>query len=171
MNFHTQVSLLETNFKELANVGKKGFLKKMNSNTNSDFGKRNIYSPSLHQAFNEKLTEYFNNYITGNVIQNICSEEDLDPFFEEKLDYVHFEKSDIEMDISEPMENFIYPPEINSDYTMVNTLHSFSEEVMNHLRIQAPFKRCRRSNVSTFISSQDYYEHPKKTFGPMEKDI
>ena len=34
---------------------------------------------------------------------------------------------------------------------------------MNHLRVQAMFKRSRHNNLSIFIISQDYYQLTKKT--------
>ena len=116
--------------------------------------KKYVYSPSKHQDFNEKLSECSNNFIPRNVLQNICSEEDLDSLFEEKADIVHFEKSEIEMNTKESMENFNYLPEYNSDYPYVFTLHNLSEKEKNDLRIQATFKRSTCSKVSTFTSIQ-----------------
>ena len=37
---------------------------------------------------------------------------------------------------------------------------------MNDPRVQAMFKGSRHDNLSLFISSQDYYELPKKTIRP-----
>ena len=34
---------------------------------------------------------------------------------------------------------------------------------MNEPRVQATFKRSRHNNLSLFITSQDYYELPKRT--------
>ena len=42
-------------------------------------------------------------------------------------------------------------------------LDHLNEKEMNDPRVQAMFKRSRHNNLSIFITSQDYYELPKRT--------
>ena len=162
---------MDTFIQKLAIVGNHVFYKKRwTQRLLAISEKKYVYSPSKHQDFNEKLSECSNNIIPRNVLQNICSEEDLDSLFEEKVDQLHFEKSEIEMNTKESMEIFNYLPECNSDYPYVFNLHNLSEKK----RMIFAFKQ--RLNVLhvvryLFYIHPDYYELPKQTIGLMEKEI
>ena len=70
------------------------------------------------------------------------------------------EKSQIERETSEPIEEIKYPQENNTDSPIVFNLDHINGNGMNDLRVQAMFKLSRHSNMSGFIVSQDYYELP-----------
>ena len=72
-----------------------------------------------------------------------------------------FEKSDTEIETYESKEELNFPQE-HEDGGIV-TLDDLNEKEMNHLRVQAIFKRSRQKLSSIFIISQDYHELPKRT--------
>ena len=76
-----------------------------------EFGKINIYSPSLHQDLYQKIFKCSSNYIPINIIPKILIEEALD-IAKSQIDYEKdFEKSDTEIGTYEPTEELKYPQE------------------------------------------------------------
>ena len=54
-----------------------------------------------------------------------------------------------------------YPQEYENNSIII--LDDLNEKENNNDKIQAMFKRGRHNNLSTFITSQEYYELPKRT--------
>ena len=143
-----------------SNVGKSVFLTNLISNIITEYDKINIYSPSLHQDFYQKLFKCFSNYIPINIIPNILNEEDKDEVIDEIVNNKDFEKSDTEIETYESIEELTFPQEYDDGDIII--LDDLKEKEMNDPRVQAMFKRSRHNNLSIFIISQDYYEIPKK---------
>ena len=141
--------------------GKSYFLTNLILNIINEYDKIYIYSPSLHQELYQKLIKCFSTYIPNNIISNILNEEDLDILIEEIINNKDFQKSDIEIETSDNIQNLKYPQEY--EYNSIIILDDLNEKEINNEKIQAMFKRGRHNNLSIFIISQDYYELPKKT--------
>ena len=103
----------------------------------------------------QKLIKCFSKYIPIHKIPNILNEEE-DFVNDEVVINKDFEKSDIEIEIYEIIEELQYPPEYEDGGIFI--LDDLNEKEMNSPRVQAMFKRSRHNNLSTFIISQDYYE-------------
>ena len=141
--------------------GKTYLLSNLILNIINEYDKIYIYSPSLYQDLYQRLIKCFNNYIPINIIPNILNEEDFDILIEEIVNNKDFEKSDIEIETFDNIENLKYPQEYEDN--SINSLDDLNEKEINNDKIQAMFKRGRHNNLSIFIISQDYYELPKKT--------
>ena len=141
--------------------GKTYFLSNIILNIINGYDKIYIYSPSLHQNLYQRLINCFSNYIPIHIIPNILNEEDLDILIEEIVNNKDFEKSDIEIETFDNIENLKYPQEYEDNTIII--LDDLNEKEINNDKIQAMFKRGRHNNLSIFIISQDYYELPKKT--------
>ena len=144
-----------------SNVGKTYFLTNIILNIINEYDKIYIYSPSLHQDLYQKLIKCFTNYIPIHIIPNILNEEDIDIVIEETTNNKDFEKSNIEIETFDNIEELKYPQEYENNSIII--LDDLNEKEINNDRIQAMFKRGRHNNLSIFIISQDYYELPKKT--------
>ena len=96
-----------------------------------------------------------------HIIPNILNEEDIDIVIDEIVNINDFEKSDIEIETYESIEELIYPQEY--DDAGIVTRDDLNEKEMSDPRVQAMFKRSRHNNMSIFIISQDYNELPKRT--------
>ena len=144
-----------------SNVGKTYFLTNIILNIINEYDKIYIYSPSLHQDLYQRLIKCFSNYIPINTIQNILYEEDLDLVIEEIVDNKDFEKSNIEIETFDNIEELKYPQEYENNSIII--LDDLNQKEMDDPRVQAMFKRSRHNNLSIFIISQDYYELSKKT--------
>ena len=140
--------------------GKNAFLTNLILNIINDYDKIYIYSPSLHQDFHQKLFECFMKYIPIHIIPNILNKEDIDLVIDEVVKNKDFEKSDIELETYDNIEELKFPQENDGGIIILDDLN---EREMNDPRVQAMFKRSRLINLSIFIISQDYYELPKKT--------
>ena len=141
--------------------GKSYFLSNLVLNVINEYDKIYIYSPSLHQDLYQRLINCFSNYLPVHIIPNILNEEDLDILIEEIVNNKDFEKSDIEIETFDNIENLRYPQEYEDNSIII--LDDLNEKEINNDKIQAMFKRGRHNNLSIFIISQDYYELPKKT--------
>ena len=141
--------------------GKSYFLSNLILNVINEYDKIYIYSPSLHQDLYQRLINCFSNYLPIHIIPNILNEEDLDILIEEIVNNKDFEKSDIEIETFDNIENLKYPQEYEDNSIII--LDDLNEKEINNDKIQAMFKRGRHNNLSIFIISQDYYELPKKT--------
>ena len=60
----------------------------------------------------------------------------------------------------ESTEELKYPQKYEGGGVII--IDDSNKTEINDPRVQAVFKRSRHNNLSTFISSQDYYELPKK---------
>ena len=144
--------------------GKSVFLTNLILNIINEYDKIYIYSPSLHQAFYQKLFKCFNIYIAINIIPNILNEEDIDVVKEEITNSKDFQKSDCEIETHESIEEMKYLQE--NQHGCIIILDYLNEKEMNDPRVQAMFKISRHNNLSIFIIIQDYYKLPKRTIRP-----
>ena len=127
--------------------GKSVFLTNLILNIINEYEKIYIYSPSLHQDLYQKLIKCFNNYIPIHIISNILN-EDLDILIEEIVNNKDFEKSDIEIESCDNIENLRYPQEYEDNSIII--LDDLNEKEINNEKIQAMFKRGRHNNLSFF---------------------
>ena len=146
-----------------SNVGKTYFLSNKVLNIINEYDKIYIYLPSLHQDLYQKLIRCFSNYILINIIPNILNEEDIDIVIEEIVNNKDFEKSNIEIETFDNIEELKYPQDYEDNSVII--LDDLNEKEINNEKIQDMFKRGRHNNLSIFIISQDYYEIPKRTIG------
>ena len=144
-----------------SNVGKSYFLTNIILNIINEYDKIYIYSPSLHQDLYQRLIKCFSIYIPINIIPNILNEDDLDIVIEEVINNKDFEKSDVEIETFDNIEDLKYPQEYPNNSIII--LDDLNQKEMDDPRVQAMFKRSRHNNLSIFIISQDYYELSKKT--------
>ena len=148
-----------------SNVGKSVFLTNLILNIINEYDKKYIYSTSLHQELYQKLIKCFSNYIPINIIPNILNEEDLDILIDEIINNKDFQKSDIEIETFDNIENLKYPQEYQDKSIII--LDDLNQKEMDDPRVQAMFKRSRHNNLSIFIKTQDYYELNKKRYVAM----
>ena len=141
--------------------GKSYFLTNLILNFVNEYDKIYIYSPSLHQKLYQKLIKCFSNHIPIHIIPNILIEEDIDIVIEEVINIKVFQKSDIEIETFDNIEELKYPQENENNSIII--LDNLNQKEMDDSRVQAMFKRSRHNNLSIFIISQDYYELSKKT--------
>ena len=144
-----------------SNVGKTYFLTNIILNIINEYDKIYIYSPSLHQNFYQKSIRCFSNYIPINIIPNSLNEEDLDIVNEEINNIKDFQKSDIEIETFDNIEELRYPKDYENNSIIF--LDDLNQKEMDDPRVQAMFKRSRHNNLSIFIISQDFYELSKET--------
>ena len=144
-----------------SNSGKTYFLSNIILNIINEYDKIYIYSPSLNQDLYQKLIKCFSNYIPIHIISNILNEEDIDILIDELVNNKDFQKSDIEIETFNNIEELKYPQEYENNSMII--LDDLNQKEMDDPRVQAMFKRSRHNNLSIFIISQDYYELSKKT--------
>ena len=84
--------------------GKTIFATSLVLNTINDYDKNNFYSPSLHQDFNQKIFKCSSNYIPIHIIPNTLNEEDIDVVIDEIVNDKDFNKSELENEIYESIE-------------------------------------------------------------------
>ena len=144
-----------------SNVGKSVFLINLILNIINEYDKIYIYSPSLHQKLYQKLIKCFSNHIPIHKIPNILNEEDIDIVIKELVNNKDFEKSDIEIETFDNIEELKFPQDYENNSIII--LDDLNQKEMDDPRVQAMFKRSRHNNLSIFIISQDYYELSKKT--------
>ena len=141
--------------------GKSVFLTNLILNIINEYDKIYIYSPSVHQNLYQKLIKCFSNHIPIHIIPNISNENDIDMVIEEVINNKDFQKSDIEIETFDNIEELRYPQEYENNSNII--LDDLNQKEMDNPRVQAMFKRSRHNNLSIFIISQDYYELSKKT--------
>ena len=95
--------------------GKSVFLSKLILNIINEYDKKYVYSPSLHQDFYQKLFKCFSNYIPIHINPNILNQEDIDIVIDEIVNNKDLEKSDIEIEIYESIEEFKFPQEYENN--------------------------------------------------------
>ena len=140
--------------------GKSVFLTNLVLNIINEYDKIYIYSPSLHQDLYQKLIKCFSNYIPIQIIPNILNEEDIDIVIEEITNNKDFEKSVIEIETFNNIEDLKFPQDYEDNSIII--LDDLNQKEMDDPRVQAMFKRSRHNNLSIFIISQDYYDFSKK---------
>ena len=140
--------------------GKSVFLTNLLLNIINEYDKICIYSPSLHQDLYQKIIKCFSNYIPIHIIPNILNEEDIDIVIEEVINNKDFQKSDIEIETYDNIEELKFPQDYENNSIII--LDDLNQKEMDDPRVQAMFKRSRHNNLSIFIISQDYYELSKK---------
>ena len=140
--------------------GKSVFLTNLILNIINEYDKIYIYSPSLHQDLYQKILKCFSNHIPIHIIPNILNEEDIDIVIEELVNNKDFQKSDIEIETFDNIEELKFPQENENNSIII--LDDLNQIEMDDPRGQAMFKRSRHNNLSIFIISQDYYELSKK---------
>ena len=136
-----------------SNVGKLVFLTNSLLNIFNDYNKIYIYSPSLHQNLYKKINKRFSNCIPIHIIPDIVNEADIDIVFEDIVNNKDFEKSEIEMETYESIEELKFPQEYENNSIII--LDDLNEKQITNDKIQAMFKRGRHKNLSIFIISQD----------------
>ena len=141
--------------------GKSVFLTNLILNIVNEYDKIYINSPSLHQDLYQKLFKCFSNHIPIHIIPNFLNEEDIDIVIEEIVNNKDFEKTVIEIEIFDKIEELRFPQENENNGIII--LDDLNEKETNNDKIQAMLKRGRQNNLSFFIISQDYYELPKRT--------
>ena len=141
--------------------GKSVFLTNLILNITNEYDKIYIYSPSLHQDLYQKLIKCFSNHIPIHIIPNIFYKEDIDIIIEEIISNKDFEKSNIEIETFDNIEELKFPQDYENNGIII--LDDLNQKEMDDPRLQALFKRSRHNNLSIFIISQDYYELSKKT--------
>ena len=144
-----------------SNVGKSYFLTNLILHIINEYDKIYIYSPSLHQVSYQKLFKCFSNYIPIHIIPNILNEEDINIVIEEVINKKDFQKSDIEIETYDNIEELKFPQDYENNSIII--LDDLNQKEMDDPRVQAMFKRSRQNNLSIFIISQDYYKLSKKT--------
>ena len=83
------------------------------------------------------------------------NEEDIDLVIEEVVNNKDFQKSDIEKELFDNIEEIKFPQEYENNSIII--LDHLNQKEMDDSRVQAMFKRSRHNNLSIFIISQDYY--------------
>ena len=141
--------------------GKSVFLSILNFNIVNEYDKIYIYSPSLHQDLYQKLFKCFSNYIPTHIIPNNLSDKGLVVVIDEIVINKYFNKSGIETETYESIEELKFPQEYEDGGIIL--LDDPNEKEMIDPRVQAMFKMSRHKNLSIFIISPDYYELPKRT--------
>ena len=143
--------------------GKSVFLTSLFLNTLNENDKLCIYSRSLHQDLYQRIIKCFSNCIPIHIILNVPNAEGIDIVIEEIVKNKDFEKSYIEIETYESIEESESPKENEDGGFMI--LDDLNEKEMNDPRVQARFKRRRHNNLSTFNISQGYYELLKRNMG------
>ena len=136
--------------------GKSYFLTNIILNIINEYDKIYIYSASLHQDLYQRLIKCFTNFIPIHILPNILNEEDIDIIIEEIFNNEDFQKSDIEIETYDNIEELKFPQDYENNSIII--LDDLNQKEMDDPRVQAMFKRSRHNNLSSFIISQDYYE-------------
>ena len=141
--------------------GKSVFLTTLILNIINDFDNLCIYSPYLNQYFYQKSVECFSYYIPIHIIRNIFNGKDVDVVIDEICSDEDFQKSDIEINTHDSIEELKVPQQFEDGGSII--LDYLNHKEMNDLRVQAVFKSSRHNNLSIFLISQDYYGLPRRT--------
>ena len=117
--------------------GKSVFLTNLILNICNEYDKIYIFSPSLHQELYQKLIKYFSNYIPIHIIPNILNEEDIDIVIEEVINNKDFQKSDVEIETFDNIEELKYPQDYQNNSIII--LDDINQIEMDDPRVQAMF--------------------------------
>ena len=99
------------------------------------------------------MIQCFSNYTPINIIPNILNEEYIDLVIEEIVNNKGFEKSDIEIQTYESIEELKFPQEFEDRGSIILD-DPYEKEIVDP-RVKTTFKRSRNNNLSIFIISQD----------------
>ena len=80
----------------------------------NEYDKIYIYPPSLHQDLYQKIIICFSISTPHHIIPNILNEKDIDVVIEEIVNQKDFEKSDIEIETYESVEELKFPQEYDT---------------------------------------------------------
>ena len=95
--------------------GKSVFLTNLILKIINEYDKIYIYSPSLHEDLYQKLIKCLSNYIPNHINPNILNEEDIEVVIEEIVNNKDFQKSDIEIETHESIEELKYVQEYENN--------------------------------------------------------
>ena len=141
--------------------GKSVFLTNKVLHVINEYDKVYIHSPSLYQDSYQKKIKCFTNYILINITQNYPNEKFIDTVTNEIGIKKDFEKSDIELETYESIEEIKLPQEYNDGGVII--LDDLNGKEMKNPRVQAMIKRSRHNKISIFFISHNYHELPKRT--------
>ena len=141
--------------------GKSVSLTNLTLNSINEFEKLYNYPPCLHQDIYQKLFNCYYTFIRIHIFANFLNDKNIDIVFDEIVNDKDFEKSDVQKEMYETLEEIKCPQE--SEYGGINRLDDLHEKELNNPRVQAMFRRYLHKNLSIFIITQDYYELPEKT--------
>ena len=113
--------------------GNSVFVTKLILNIFNEYGKINIYSPSLHQDLYQQLIECFSNFIPIHISPNILNGEDIDIVTDEVVNTKDFEKSDIEIETFDNIEETKDPQEYENNSRII--LDKLNEKEFNNDKI------------------------------------
>ena len=99
--------------------GKSVFLTNLILNFINEYDKIYIYSPSLHQDLFRKFIKCFTNCSPIHIIPNILNEEDIDIVNDEIVNNKDSEKSDIEIETYESIEDLKLPQEFENNRIII----------------------------------------------------
>ena len=99
--------------------GKSYFLTNLILNIINEYDKIYIYSPSLHQELYQKLIKCFSNQIPINIIPNILNEIDIDIVIDEIVKNKDFQKSVIEIETFDNIEELKYPQDYEKNSIII----------------------------------------------------
>ena len=115
-----------------SNSSRSVFLTNLVLNIFNEYDKIYIYSTSLHQDLYQKVVKCFGKYIPIPIIPYILIEEDIDAVVEEIVNNEDFEKSDIEKEANESIDEIKQPQEYDSNQPIVITLDDLNEKEINN---------------------------------------
>ena len=87
------------------------FLTNLTLKNINEYDKIYIYSPSLYQDLYQRFIKCFSKYISIHIIPNVLNEKDMDIVIEELCNDKDFQKSDIEIEKYESVEETNYRKE------------------------------------------------------------
>ena len=170
-NFLNPINRIVCNIIGPPACGKSCFLTNIILNFVKGYRKVYIYSPSLYRDLYQRILKRFSNFKQISMIQKNPEDGRLDFLIVETINDKNFEYSETEKGTNESIEELKFPQDFDLDFPIVKISDDLNGNEIYDLRIQARFKRSRHSNISVFIISQDYYELPKKRFGPAGTNI
>ena len=89
------------------------------------------------------------------MIPNILNDEDVEVVIDETVNDKDFEKSDIEIETYEIIEEIKFPKEYEDGGIFI--LDDINEKELNYTRVQAMFKRSIHNGLSIFMISQKHF--------------
>ena len=126
--------------------GKSVLLTNLILNTINEYDKIYIYTLLVFIKTYQKLIKCFSNYIPIKIIPNILNEEDIDIIIEQVINNKNFQKSDIEIETFDDIEELKFPQEYENNSIII--LDDLNEKEINNEKIQAMFERGRHNNLS-----------------------
>ena len=119
--------------------GKSVFLTNLFLNTNNEYCKIYIYSPSLHQDLYQKIIKCFTNYIPIHIIANFLNDEVIELVIDELAIDKDFEESDCEIETYESIEDVKFPQEYENNSIII--LDDLNQKETDDPRFPKMFKK------------------------------